>query len=98
MTKAYVVCDIRVTDPERYDAYKQLSAPAVAAHGGRFVVRGGPVEVLEGDVTPGRVVVLEFDSVETARRWYESAEYRVARAVREGAATASFVLVPGADT
>jgi uncharacterized protein (DUF1330 family) len=54
--------------------------------------------VLEGDVTPGRVVVLEFDSVETARRWYESAEYRVARAVREGAATASFVLVPGADT
>lgn len=97
MTKAYVLCDITVTDPEQYEVYKKLSAPAVAAHGGRFVVRGGAVDVLEGDITPGRVVVLEFDSVEIARRWYASEEYATARSARANAAFGSFVLVEGTD-
>jgi len=98
MTKAYVLCDITVTDPEQYEVYKQLSARAVAAHGGRFVVRGGPVDVLEGDVTPGRIVVLEFDSVETARKWYGSEKYTAARSARKNAAVGSFVLVEGAGS
>lgn len=96
MAKGYVLCDITVTDREAYEAYKELSAPAVAAHGGRFLVRGGAVEVLEGESSPNRVVVLEFDSVESARTWYASPEYSAARAVRAYAAVGSFVLVEGA--
>jgi uncharacterized protein (DUF1330 family) len=97
VTKAYVICDIDVLDPDAYEGYKRLSGPAAAAHGGRFLVRGGAAEVLEGERTPNRVVILEFPDMETARAWYESPEYGEARAARAGAATASFVLVEGAD-
>lgn len=96
MPNAYVICDIEVTDPAAYEEYKKLSLPAVEKHGGRFVVRGGATEVLEGDRRPNRIVVLEFPSVEAARTWYDSPDYVEARRVREGAAQGSFILVEGA--
>jgi uncharacterized protein (DUF1330 family) len=92
---AYIITDIEVTDPERYQEYRALSTQAVAAYGGRFLVRGGKHETLEGEWEPGRVVVIEFPSVDAAREWWSSAEYETAKAVRREAATGKFLLVEG---
>ena len=92
---AYVVVNTIVEDPERYKRYRELAAEAVKSHGGRYVVRGGEMEVLEGDWRPERLVVLEFESLEVARGWYASEQYRAAREAREGAATMEMVAVAG---
>jgi uncharacterized protein (DUF1330 family) len=92
---AYVIVDIDITDPARYDEYKRLAAPTVTAHGGRYLARGGAVEVLEGDPAPHRVVVLEFPSMERARQWWESADYRPARTIRQACARTEMLLVAG---
>ena len=93
---AYVVFEIEVTDPERYERYKALSGPAVAAAGGRYLARGGRTASLEGAAPPSRSVVIEFDSLEAAVAWYEGEAYTAARALREGAATARAYVVEGA--
>jgi uncharacterized protein (DUF1330 family) len=95
MPKAYVIVDMDVTDPEKYEGYRALAAPAVEAAGGRYIVRGGATEVLEGDRVPHRIVVLEFADLDAARAWYDSPLYVEARAAREGAATGSFIAVEG---
>jgi uncharacterized protein (DUF1330 family) len=82
---AYVIADVDVSDQEQYKQYMALSPGAIAAAGGRFVVRGGRSETLEGDWQPSRLVVLEFADTETARRFYDSEQYRQARDVRAGA-------------
>ena len=92
---AYVVFEIEVTDPERYESYKALSGPAVAAAGGRYLARGGRTAALEGAPPPSRSVVIEFDSLEAAVAWYEGEAYTAARALREGAATARAYVVEG---
>jgi uncharacterized protein (DUF1330 family) len=92
---AFVVVDGRVTEPEAFKRYQALAEQAVAEAGARFLVRGGLSEVLEGDWDPQRLVVLEFADAETARGWYDSATYQVARVEREGAATLNMVLVEG---
>jgi uncharacterized protein (DUF1330 family) len=92
---AYVVVDIDVTDPVRYEEYKKLAAPTVAAYGGRYVVRGGATETLEGDWTPKRLVVLEFDSVEQAKAWWSSPEYSPAKALRQQTANTEMVVAEG---
>jgi uncharacterized protein (DUF1330 family) len=97
MPKAYVICDIEVTDPVAYEEYKKLAGPSVAMQGGRYIVRGGATEVLEGTRQPNRVVVVEFPSAADAKGWYESDAYAEARRAREGAANASLTLVEGAD-
>jgi uncharacterized protein (DUF1330 family) len=94
---AYVIVDIQTTDQERTLRYRELSGPSVARHGGRFIVRGGATRVLEGDWDPERIVVTEFPSMEAARAWYDSSEYREARAVREGAGTYRMIAVEGVD-
>jgi uncharacterized protein (DUF1330 family) len=94
---AYVIAETDITDPDQYARYMAASPAAIAEGGGRFVVRGGDVEVLEGDWRPPRLVVLEFDDVEAAQRWYDSAQYRAVRALREGAGRVNMVLVPGYD-
>ncbi len=85
MPLAYVIADVDVSDPERYEGYKALTPAAVAAAGGRFVVRGGRREAMEGHWVPGRVVVIEFPSYEAAKAFYDSPPYLAARAAREGA-------------
>jgi uncharacterized protein (DUF1330 family) len=92
---AYVLVDVEVTDTDRYDAYRPLAAASVERYGGRYLVRGGTAEVLEGDRVPRRLVVLEFPDADAARAWYHSAEYGEARATRAGAADGSFILVEG---
>ena len=92
---AYVLIDADVTDPVRYEAYKRLGGEATRKHGGRFLARGGAIEVLEGDWSPRRLVVVEFPDAAAARRWYGSPEYVQAREARAGAATFRAVLVEG---
>jgi uncharacterized protein (DUF1330 family) len=94
---AYVIADIDVQDPDAYARYRELSGPSVARHGGRFVVRGGEHETLEGDWQPHRLVLIEFDDVDAARAWWDSDDYREAAGVRRSASTGSLVLVEGAS-
>ena len=92
---AYVIVETDIHDPEQYEQYKAASPAAVAAGGGRFLVRGGELAVLEGDWQPSRLVVVEFESLEAAKRWYESPEYQEAKKLREGAANLRMVAVEG---
>ena len=92
---AYVLVEVDVTDAEQYDKYRPLAGASVEQYGGRYLVRGGACEVLEGDRVPNRLVVLEFPDADAARRWYHSPEYQEAKSVREGAAVGSFICVEG---
>ena len=94
---AYVIVETDVTDPERYEQYKAASPGAIAAGGGRFLVRGGELAVFEGDWQPSRLVVLEFEDLAAAKRWYESEAYQGAKKLREGAAHLRVVAVQGVD-
>ena len=87
---AYVLAQIRVTDPANYPKYMALAAPAVAKYGGKYLTRGGKTEVLEGAAPPLRLVILEFPSMDAAHTFYNSPEYREAREARKH--TAEFVL------
>ena len=95
MPSAYVLADVDVTDAQQYEQYKKLSTIAMQAHGAEVCVRGGRTEVLEGDWTPGRMVLLKFPSPEQARAFYGSPEYQAAKAARQGAALMRMVLIEG---
>jgi uncharacterized protein (DUF1330 family) len=92
---AYVLVDVSIRDPEIYERYKQLTPAAIAAFGGRFVIRGGVVETLEGDWSPERFVALEFENAAKAREWWASAEYAPAKALRQKSAVTRMILVEG---
>lgn len=92
---AYVIYQGEVLDPERYDEYKVKAAESIVAAGGRYLVRGGDVEVLEGEAPAGRTVVLEFQTMQAALDWYRGAEYTEIRTIREGAARADMYVVEG---
>ncbi len=92
---AYVILDVDVIDAERYADYKEMSGEALAAHGGKFLVRGGKAEVLEGEWTPNRVVVLEFESVEQAKAWWSSKEYAEAKKLRQDCSRGNMILIEG---
>jgi uncharacterized protein (DUF1330 family) len=94
---AYVIVETDVTDPEQYEQYKAASPAAIAAGGGRFLVRGGELVVLEGDWQPARLVLLEFKDLEAARHWYESKAYQEAKKLREGAASFRAIAVRRID-
>ena len=95
MPKGYVIARVTVTNPEAYAEYAKGATAAIAKYNGRPLVRGGAHEALEGEARP-RNVVIEFESVEQARRYYHSPEYQAAKAKREGACEGEFVLVEGA--
>jgi uncharacterized protein (DUF1330 family) len=92
---AYVIVDITVRDRETYERYKQLATPAVAAYGGRYLVRGGASESLEGSWQPARFVILEFPTVQQGRAWWASPEYAPAKALRQSCADTEMLLVEG---
>jgi len=92
---AYVIANISVTQPERYEEYKRRAEDTLAAHGGRYLARGGEVQVLEGDWQPRRLVILEFPTLAQARGWYDSHEYAAARDIRLATATGDIVLLEG---
>lgn len=93
---AYVVVRVEIRDPDRFDRYREAVAPNVAAFGGRYLVRGGPMELLEGDDDGRRIVILEFESLAHVRKWWNSPEYAEIRELREGAAILDVVAVGGA--
>ncbi len=93
---AYLIARVKVTDPEQYEKYKALTPAAVAAHGGKFIARGGETVTLDGEEEERRVVVIEFPSFVVANNFYDSPEYKIARAERENAADGQFVIVDGA--
>ena len=95
MPSAYILADVDVTDPQQYEQYKKLSSIAMQAHGAEVCVRGGKVEVMEGDWKPSRAVLLKFPSVEKARAFYDSPEYQAAKKARQGAAVMRMVLIEG---
>lgn len=92
---AYLIGRIRITDPERYPAYTQLTPGIIAQYGGKFIVRGGEVISLEGPQEERRLVVVEFPSMAQAQAFYDSLEYQQAKAIRQSASEAEFVLVAG---
>jgi len=92
---AYVIADVEVTDPATYEEYRKGVPATIAAHGGRYVARGGAVEVLEGDWIPRRAVILEFPSVERIKAWYDSPEYRPLRELRKRASNSRLVIIEG---
>lgn len=95
MPSAYIIANVTVTNPEQYETYKKLSSIAMQVHGAEVCVRGGMVEVIEGDWSPSRLVVLKFPDMEQARAFNASAEYEAARQSRQGIAVMRMVLVEG---
>lgn len=95
MPSAYIIANVTVTNPEQYETYKKLSSIAMQVHGAEVCVRGGKVEVIEGDWSPSRLVVLKFPDMEQARAFNTSAEYEAARQSRQGIAVMRMVLVEG---
>jgi len=93
---AYVVAEVEVTDPAVYEEYRKLVPSTIAKYGGKYLVRGGAVDVKEGGWQPKRLVVLEFASMAQAQKWYHSPEYAPALALRAKAARSKVLLVEGA--
>lgn len=92
---AYVVAQIEITDPDRYAQYVKQVPATIARYGGRYLARGGKAEALEGWLAGKRIAIVEFDSYERAKDWYESDDYRGPKALRQGASISSLVLVDG---
>jgi len=92
---AYVIVEVNVNDPQLFAEYAKGVPATIAAYGGKYVVRGGGVESKEGGWTPKRVVVLEFPSMDQARKWYHSPEYKPLLDMRLKAANAKLILVEG---
>jgi uncharacterized protein (DUF1330 family) len=94
--KAYIIVDVKITDPVRYEDYKKLTPGSLVPYEGKFIVRGGTSETLEGDWKPGRIVVIEFPSMEKAKAWWSSEGYAPAKAIRQSASVAQLIVVEGA--
>lgn len=95
--KGYVIVQVsEIHDPAAYETYRPLAGATVAAHGGRFIVRGGAAERMEGKGPAGRNVVIEFPSLAAAQGWYHSPEYQEALKIRLAASSGSLVIVEGA--
>lgn len=92
---AYIIVEVEVHDAERYEDYKRMVLPSLQSYGGRFLVRGGKVESLEGDWSPKRFVIVEFPSLEKAKAWWDSPEYADAKALRQATAKTQMIVVEG---
>ena len=92
---AYVIVNTRVFDPTRIQTYRDLAEQSVTAFGGKYVVRGGSLRVLEGSYHPERMVLVEFPTLDRAQAWYASEAYAEAKRARAGIAEFEMVLVEG---
>lgn len=92
---AYVIVEISVTNKEAYEEYKTLAADSIAFYGGKYLIRGGKTETLEGNWHPERLVMLEFPSFERASEWYNSGMYAIAKPIRLKNAKSRMLLVEG---
>jgi uncharacterized protein (DUF1330 family) len=95
--KAYIIVDVNITDPVRYEDYKKLTPGSLVPYEGRFIVRGGAAETLEGSWKPGRIVVLEFPTLAKAKAWWSSEGYAPAKTLRQSASISRMIVVEGAE-
>jgi uncharacterized protein (DUF1330 family) len=93
---AYVIADLTITDPQGFEEYRRMVPATIAQFGGKYVVRGGKTERLEGDWEPKRLVIIEFESAERAKEWWSCEEYREAKALRQRTAKTNLIIVEGA--
>ena len=91
----YAIIHDEIQDQALFAEFRQRVGATVEAHGGKYLVRGGAIEVVDGDWSPDRIVVIEFDSVDQARAWLNSSEYAEVRKIRVKAASASVIIVEG---
>jgi uncharacterized protein (DUF1330 family) len=94
---AYVIVDLEIVEPIEYEEYKQRAGATVEKYGGKYIVRGGPCETLEGDWDPKRIVVLQFENAEAAKAWLNSPEYSEPRKMRHRTAKTQMILVAGCE-
>jgi len=92
---AYVIVEVDIHNHEAYEGYKLLTPASIAAYDGRFIVRGGKTELLEGEEEPKRIVVLEFPTVERAKEWWNSEEYAPAKKIRQANSSTRMFVVEG---
>jgi uncharacterized protein (DUF1330 family) len=93
---AYVIATVEITDPQGFEEYRKMVPATVEKYGGKFIARGGNMETLEGDWQPKRLVIIEFDSLERAKQWWASEEYREAKILRQRTAKSELIVVEGA--
>jgi uncharacterized protein (DUF1330 family) len=93
--KAYIIVDVTIHNPSRYEDYKKLTPGSLIPYDGKFIVRGGPSETIEGDWQPGRIVIIEFPSKEKAKAWWSSEGYKPAKAIRQSSSHTKMILVEG---
>jgi uncharacterized protein (DUF1330 family) len=93
---AYVIVDVKVKDPVTYEEYKKLTPGSIAPYGGKFIIRGGKTENVEGDWNPDRFVILEFPDMAKAKEWYASPNYQEAKKIRVSSSEAKMIFVEGA--
>jgi uncharacterized protein (DUF1330 family) len=93
---AYIIAEVTITDPQGFEQYRQMVPATVAKYGGKFVVRGGQMEKLEGTWEPKRLVVIEFESAERAKQWWACEDYREAKALRQRTAQTNMIVIEGA--
>jgi len=91
----YLIAMIEVTDQEGYKEYRERVPATIAAHGGRYLARGGQTEVLEGSMPSKRLAIVEFPSLAAAKAWWQSPEYQPVRAIRERTAKSTLVITEG---
>jgi uncharacterized protein (DUF1330 family) len=92
---AFVLANVTVKDPVRYEEYRRLVTPTLAKYGGRFIARGGRIEILEGHWQPDRLVILEFPSMDQARQWWNSPEYTEAKLIRQATSEGTLLILEG---
>ena len=92
---AYVIAEVEITNPEGYKEYSAMVPATIQQHGGRFLARGGRAQALEGDWPERRRVIIEFPSVEAARKWWDSPEYQKAKALRQAHSKGRLLLIEG---
>jgi uncharacterized protein (DUF1330 family) len=93
---AYVIAEVTITDPQGFEAYRQMVPATIAKYGGKFLVRGGAMEMLEGNWEPKRLVIIEFESAERAKQWWASEDYREAKELRQRTAQTNLIVIEGA--
>ena len=94
---AYVIVELEVTEPVEYEQYKRVAGATVEKYGGKYIVRGGKTEVLEGNWKPKRIVILEFPTTDRAKEWLNCEEYREPRKKRHATAKTNMLVIEGFD-
>ena len=93
--KTYIIVDVDIQDPVRYEDYKKMTPSSLVPFEGRFIARGGQTVTLEGDWKPNRLVILEFPSIEKAKAWWSSDTYAPAKALRQSIAETKMIMIEG---